>query len=70
VDGTTSTFSPGYFAHFPAQGFNVLFLDGSVNFVQSISAFQMVSQGLLPTTESAASNLAYDQFYNFLENAN
>ena len=70
VDGTTSTFSPGYFAHYPAQGFNVLFRDGSVSFVQSISAFQMVSQGLLPTTESTGSNLAYDQFFDFLENAN
>jgi prepilin-type N-terminal cleavage/methylation domain-containing protein/prepilin-type processing-associated H-X9-DG protein len=70
VDGTKSTFSPGYFAHYPAQGFNVLFLDGSVNFVQSVSAFQMVSQGLLPTAETGPSNLAYDQFFNFLENAN
>jgi prepilin-type N-terminal cleavage/methylation domain-containing protein len=70
LDGSTSTFSPGYFAHFPAQGFNVLFKDGSVSFVQSVSAFQMVSQGLLPTTESTSSNLAYDQFFDFLENAN
>jgi hypothetical protein len=31
---------------------------------------QMVSQGLLPTVESGVSNLAYDQFFDFLENAN
>ena len=70
VDGTASQFSQGYFAHYPAQGFDVLFRDGSVSFVQSVSGFQMVSQGLLPTVESGVSNLAYDQFFDFLENAN
>jgi hypothetical protein len=65
-----SSFSPGCFAHYPAQGFDVLFTDGSVSFVQSVSAFNMVAQGLLPTVESGASNLAYDQFFNFLENSN
>ncbi len=69
-DGTTSSYSPGFFAHYPSQGFNVLFTDGSVNFVQSVSAFNMVAQGLLPTVETGASNLAYDQFFNFLENSN
>jgi prepilin-type N-terminal cleavage/methylation domain-containing protein len=65
-----SSFGSGCFAHYPAQGFDVLFRDGSVSFVQSVSAFQMVSQGLLPTVESGTSNLAYDQLFNFLENGN
>ena len=69
-DGNVSTFAPGFFAHYPAQGFNVLFTDGSVNFVESVSAYNMVSQGLLPTVETGASNLAYDQFFNFIENSN
>jgi hypothetical protein len=30
----------------------------------------MVAQGLLPTTETGSSNLAYDQFFNYLENGN
>jgi prepilin-type N-terminal cleavage/methylation domain-containing protein/prepilin-type processing-associated H-X9-DG protein len=33
ADNTASTFTPGYFAHYPSQGFNVLFTDGSVQFV-------------------------------------
>jgi hypothetical protein len=70
VDGTASQFSQGYFAHYPAQGFDVLFRDGSVSFVQSVSGFQMVSQGLLPTVEGGTSNLAYDQLFNYLENGN
>jgi prepilin-type processing-associated H-X9-DG protein len=70
ADNTASAFTPGYFAHYPSQGFNVLFTDGSVQFVQSVSAFNMVSQGKLPTTDTAASNQAYDQFFNYLENGN
>jgi len=68
--GNISTFSPGFFAHYPAHGFNVLFTDGSVNFVQSVSAFNMVAQGHLPTTETTESNQAYDYLFNLLENAN
>ncbi len=67
-DSPTSLYTAGYFAHFPAQGFNVLFTDGSVQFVQSVSAFKMVAQGNLPTQETSASNQAYDQFFNHLEN--
>jgi prepilin-type N-terminal cleavage/methylation domain-containing protein len=66
----TSSFGPGCFAHYPAQGFSVLFTDGSVQFVQSVSAYNMVANGLLPTTESTGSNVAYDQLFNFLENGN
>ena len=69
-DSAVSTFAPGFFAHYPAEGFNVAFTDGSVSFVQSPSAFNMVSQGQLPTTETPGSNEAYDQFFNYLENGN
>jgi prepilin-type N-terminal cleavage/methylation domain-containing protein len=69
-DSATSLYSPGYFAHFPSQGFNCLFTDGSVEFVQSKLAFSMVQNGQLPTQETATSNQAYDQFFNYLENAN
>jgi hypothetical protein len=69
-DGVTSSYTPDDFAHYPAQGFNVVFTDGSVRFVQSVSAFNMVSQGNLPTTETTGSNEAYDQFFDYLENAN
>jgi prepilin-type N-terminal cleavage/methylation domain-containing protein len=70
ADGTTSSFSPGYFAHYPAQGFNVVFTDGSVRFVQSVTGFNMVAQGQIPTTETTGSNEAYDWFFDLLENAN
>jgi type II secretory pathway pseudopilin PulG len=65
-----SSYTSGCFAHFPSQGFSVLFKDGSVQFVQSISGFNMVANGLLPTQETPGSNLAYDQFFNYLENGN
>jgi prepilin-type N-terminal cleavage/methylation domain-containing protein len=63
-----SSFGPGCFAHFPSQGFSVLFTDGSVQFVSSFSGYTMVANGLLPTQETSGSNLAYDQFFNYLEN--
>ena len=66
-DGVTSTYNAGFFAHFPSKGFDVLFRDGSVKFVQSVPAFNMVAGGQLPTVETAASNQAYDQFFNYLE---
>jgi len=66
-DGATSTFSAGFFAHFPSKGFDVLFRDGSVRFVQNQTAFNMVASGQLPTAETAASNEAYNQLFNLLE---
>jgi len=66
-DNTTSTFGPGTFAHFPSKDFDVLFRDGSVRFVANETAFNMVTSGQLPTTETAASNVAYDQLFNLLE---
>jgi hypothetical protein len=73
ADNSTATFSAGYFAHYPAQGFDVLFRDGSISFVQSTTAFNMVANGAnggLPTTETAGSNLQYDMLFNYLENGN
>jgi len=67
ADNATSTFGPGFFAHYPSKSFDVLFTDGSVRFVASEAAFNMVSSGQLPTTETAASNQAYDQLFNLLE---
>jgi prepilin-type N-terminal cleavage/methylation domain-containing protein len=66
-DGNTSSYSQSTFAHFPSKGFDVLFVDGSVKFVASAPAFAMVSSGQLPTVETAASNDAYNQLFNLLE---
>jgi type II secretory pathway pseudopilin PulG len=68
ADGNVSTFAPGFFAHYPSQGFDVLFRDGSVNFVQSVSGYNMVATGGLTVSETAAANLQYDIFFNHLEN--
>ncbi len=69
ADGATSSFSQTTFAHFPSKGFDVLFKDGSVKFVQSVAAFKMVASGQLPTVETTASNVAYDTLFNNLESA-
>ena len=78
-DGVNSSYSSDCFAHFPSQGFDVLFRDGSVSFVQSIPAYNMVAgiqnpgasiQGPIVVTETPASNQQYDQFFNYLENGN
>jgi prepilin-type N-terminal cleavage/methylation domain-containing protein len=66
-DNTTSTFGSGTFAHYPSKDFDVLYRDGSVKFVANETAFNMVSSGQLPTTETPASNQAYDQLFNLLE---
>lgn len=66
-DGTTSSFTPKTFAHYPSKGFDVLFVDGSVKFVASQAAFNLVSTGQLPTSETTASNVAYDNLFNLLE---
>jgi prepilin-type N-terminal cleavage/methylation domain-containing protein len=69
-DGVVSSFSPDCFAHYPAQGFSCIFTDGSVTFVQSPTAYQMVANGALLVQENAAGNAAYDLFFNYLENSN
>jgi prepilin-type N-terminal cleavage/methylation domain-containing protein len=65
-----TAFSPNYYAHYPAQGFDCIFTDGSVQFVQSVSAFNFISQGQLVTTETSASAIQYAQLYTWLESGN
>jgi prepilin-type N-terminal cleavage/methylation domain-containing protein len=48
----TTAFSPDSFAHYPSPGFNCFFTDGSVQFVESLSAFKFVSGGNLTTAEN------------------
>jgi hypothetical protein len=67
---TITAYSPNYFAHFPSPGFDCLFTDGSVQFVQSVPAFNYISQGVLVTAESIPSYESYMQLYNWLENSN
>jgi prepilin-type N-terminal cleavage/methylation domain-containing protein len=69
ADSGGSAFSPGNFAHYPSQGFDCMFKDGSVQFIQSVPAFQFISGGNLTTAESQQSALEYDSIFNFLENA-
>ena len=70
----TVTFTPTTFAHYPSPGFNCLFTDGSVQFVQSVPAFQLITSGSFPglgqNNEAPAVRSIYDQFFNYLENGN
>ena len=70
-----SAFTSTSFSHYPAQGFDCLFTDGSVSFVQSVPAFQFISTGQLPGSGNNSPNnegfpvpQKYDQIYNWLEN--
>jgi prepilin-type N-terminal cleavage/methylation domain-containing protein len=69
-----SAFSPDTFAHYPSPGFDCLFTDGSVQFVQSVTTFQYVSSGKLASADSAdetqTANEQFDQIFNWLENGN
>ena len=70
-----ASFSPGTFAHYPAKGFNCLFTDGSVKFVQSVTAFNFIAGGNLPgpvtpDNETAPVPQMYDAIYSWLENGN
>ncbi len=67
-DAGVTGFNPDTFAHYPSKGFNVLFCDGSVKFVQSKAAFEFLCTGVLKTEETTASNEQYDQLFNWLEN--
>jgi hypothetical protein len=60
---TSPAFSPGTFAHYPSHGFDVLFTDGSVQFVQSIPAFNLVVSGQI----SDGASPAIAPFFNLLE---
>jgi hypothetical protein len=66
----SETFGPNYYAHYPSKGFDVLFTDGSVKFVQSVLAFNFVASGQLTTAETPASAEQYAQLYTWLENGN
>jgi prepilin-type N-terminal cleavage/methylation domain-containing protein len=64
-----AAFSPNTFAHYASQGFNCVFKDGSVQFVQSAEAFRFISEGHLdPPAETTASASQYNQMFNWLEN--
>jgi len=67
---TITVYGPTFFAHYPSQGFDCIFMDGSVQFVQSILTFNLVSSGTLATAASTQSNVQYDQIYTWLENGN
>ncbi len=68
----TVSFTATTFAHYPAQGFDCIFTDGSVQFVQSVPAFQLVSSGNFPglgqDNETTPVREDYDQLFNDLEN--
>jgi prepilin-type N-terminal cleavage/methylation domain-containing protein len=61
---SSPAFSPETFAHYPSQGFDVLFTDGSVQFVQSIPAFNLVASGQIG--EGTSPEMA--PLFNLLEN--
>ena len=68
-----ASFSPGTFAHYPAQGFNCLFTDGSVSFVQSVTTYKFIDGGHLPgpvtpSNEGVPVPQKYDAIYSWLEN--
>jgi type II secretory pathway pseudopilin PulG len=71
---STVTFTPTTFAHYPAQDFDCLFMDGSVQYVQSVPAFQFVTGGSFPglsqNNETTPVREAYDSLFNMLENGN
>ena len=68
-----ASFSAGTFAHYPSQGFDCLFTDGSVSFVQSETAFNFIAGGNLPgpvtpSNEGGGVPQMYDAIYSWLEN--
>jgi prepilin-type N-terminal cleavage/methylation domain-containing protein len=69
-----ASFSPGTFAHYPAQGFDCLFTDGSVSFVQSVTLYNFIAPGnnlpgpVTPSNEGSGIPQIYDAIYNWLEN--
>jgi prepilin-type N-terminal cleavage/methylation domain-containing protein len=65
LGGGAGSFSSSTFAHYPAQGFNCLFKDGSVQFIQSVTAFNFVV-----TSFNGGSMTDYNLVLNMLESAN
>ena len=43
ADAGNTSFSPRTFAHYPSQGFDCIFMDGSVQFVQSTLTFKFIT---------------------------
>jgi prepilin-type N-terminal cleavage/methylation domain-containing protein len=65
LGGGAGSFSPSTFAHYPAQGFNCIFKDGSVQFVQNRDAFNFVTGSF-----NGSSMTDYCFVLNMLENGN
>lgn len=61
---TSPAYGPNTFAHFPGQGFDVLFTDGSVQFVQSAPAFNII----VAAPNDLWNQPEYAEFYGWLEN--
>jgi prepilin-type N-terminal cleavage/methylation domain-containing protein len=68
ADGQVSSYDRNTFAHFPSKGFDVMFRDGSVRFVQNPDAFKLVQNGGVTVANTTAANASYDLFFNYLEN--
>jgi prepilin-type N-terminal cleavage/methylation domain-containing protein len=60
---TSPAFTPDTFAHYPSHCFNVLFTDGSVKFVRSEQAINLLPHSL------GDDNLDYSRLFQMLENA-
>jgi prepilin-type N-terminal cleavage/methylation domain-containing protein len=68
----TSSFGVDTFAHYPGKGFSTVFMDGSVKYVVSQQAYDLVAGtpgagGPVITDESLGSHEQYDYFLNLLE---
>jgi prepilin-type N-terminal cleavage/methylation domain-containing protein len=68
ADGQVSGYDKNTFAHYPSKGFDVLFRDGSVKFVQNPNAFSLVASGGVTVANTPTANASYDLFFNYLEN--
>jgi prepilin-type N-terminal cleavage/methylation domain-containing protein len=53
--------------HYPGKGWNIIFTDGSVEFVYSPTAYTIATQNLV-TDETAKSHFLYDLMFNAFEN--
>ena len=63
-------FGPDYYAHYPAVGYDCIFMDGSVQFIQSMPAFSYIAAGNLTTAPSTTSFVEYETVFDWLENNN
>jgi prepilin-type N-terminal cleavage/methylation domain-containing protein len=61
-------FGPDFYAHYPAKGFDCLFTDGSVQFVQSKTVYQEISDTGLQVAETTQSAMQWAEVYTNLEN--